>query len=147
MGILGGLLVQTIKKVAEVEEEEKAIIRNLETMDDFWKHVVAMDEDNDGFITVNEFFHLLSQRKTVRLLKKMDVDPEALVFLSDFVFGQKNGKLTQQEFNRWVLELRGTQKATLKDHMVTRKVIGGQVNQVLQMAANMNSTPNSFFQI
>jgi len=139
MGILGGLLVQTIKKVAEVEEEEKAIIRNLATMDDFWKHIVAMDENNDGFITLKEFFHLLQERKTVRLLKKMDVDPEALVFLSDFVFGEKNGRLTQQEFNHWVLELRGTQKATLKDHMVTRKVI---VNQVLQMAANMNSTPD-----
>jgi len=140
MGILGGLLVQTIKKVAELEEGEKAYIRNLEAMDDFWKHVQAIDENNDGFITVAELFKSLSEKKTVRLLKQMDVDPEALVFLSDFVFGQKNGRLRREEFNRWVLDLRDGQKGTLKDHMVTQKVIVGQVNQVVRMAAGINGT-------
>lgn len=142
MGILGGLLVQTIKKVAEVEEEEKAIIRNFATMNDFWQHIKESDENNDGFICLPEFFKLMSEKKTARLLKRMDVDPEALVFLSDFVFGSKDGTLSQEEFYRWVRDLRGTQKGTLKDHMVTRMLIIGQVNKLLQTVTNMNCTPD-----
>mmetsp|Transcript_71540 Transcript_71540/g.141863 ORF Transcript_71540/g.141863 Transcript_71540/m.141863 type:complete len:516 (+) Transcript_71540:54-1601(+) len=150
MGLLVGLLVQTIKKVAEVEEEEKKNIRNKETMVDFWNHVKEMDADNDGFITVDEFFNLLRQRKTVRLLKKMDVEPEGLILLSDFVFEDGHGRLSQVDFNQWVLDMRLTQRGTIKDHIATRKFMTSKFRQFFKEAANgepihgaINSRANS----
>jgi len=127
--VLAGLLVQTIKKIAEVEEEEKRSVKNQNNMDDFWKHMLEMDEDNDGFITHDEFVHLLSDRKTVRLLKKMDVDPESLISLKDFMFKEHMGHLSQKDFNNWVLDMRKTQKGTLKDHYLTRKFMAEQLSQ------------------
>merc|ERR1712203_1018464 len=111
---------------------EKRFVKNLKTMEDFWKHISCMDEDHDGYITHDEFIKLLSDRKTLRLLKHMDVDPETLISLSDFMFVEHNGKLSQHDFNRWVLDLRSTQKGTLKDHYVTRKFMADKLSFVLQ---------------
>jgi len=129
MGVLGGLLVQTIKKVAEVEEEEKRIFNNLATMDVFWSHLEEMDENNDGYISRVEFLNHLSQPQTLKILKQLDVDPELLVFLSDFMFEENKGRLSQEAFNQWVLDLRGSQKSTLKDHYVTRKFMMTKLTQ------------------
>mmetsp|Transcript_19541 Transcript_19541/g.38395 ORF Transcript_19541/g.38395 Transcript_19541/m.38395 type:complete len:184 (+) Transcript_19541:1-552(+) len=134
MGVLGGLLVQTIKKVADAEEEEKRIIGNLAIMDDFWTHVVESDEDNDGYIVREEFFNLISQQETLKILKKMDVDPETLITLSDFMFEENKGRLSQQTFNQWVLDLRATQKGTLKDHYVTRKFMKAKLTEIFSAA-------------
>jgi len=137
MGVLAGLLVQTIKKVAEVEEEEKRMMDNLHTMENFWDHVRALDQDSDGFITRTEFIGLMSQRDTLKLLKKMDVDPEILITLSDFMFEENNGRLSQEAFNQWVLDLRETQKGTLKDHYVTRKFL---LSKLLEMVETRNDS-------
>jgi len=135
MGLLVGLLVQTIKKVAKVEEEKKNM-KNKETMDDFWNHVVEMDANNDGFITLDEFFNLLGQRQTAKLLKKMDVDPEGLILLSDFVFEEGNGRLSQVDFNQWVLDMRATQKGTIKDHIATRKFMTRKMKHYVHGVTN-----------
>jgi len=132
MGLLVGLLVQTIKKVAEVEEDEKKEIRNKKTMHDFWRLINDVDENSDGYITIDEFHKLLSQRESVRLLKKMDVDPEGLVLLSDFVFAEGDGRLSQVDFNQWVLDMRGTQRGTIKDHIVTRKFVATKLMHSFQ---------------
>jgi len=133
MGVLGGLLVQTIKKVAEVEEEEKRIISNLETMNDFWTHLVEMDRNNDGSIAHEEFLNLVSQPQTLKLLKKMDVDPENLISLSDFMFEENKGQMSQSAFNQWVLDLRGAQKGTLRDHYVTRQFMKAKLTNLTQI--------------
>jgi len=136
MGLLVGLLVQTIKKVAEVEELEKKEDKNKQNMTDFWEHVRASDGDNDGYISIHEFYKLLGQRKTARLLKKMDVDPERLILLSDFVFDESDGRLSQEDFNQWVLDMRATQRGTIKDHIETRKFFTGKMKHFLQEHAN-----------
>jgi len=140
MGLLVGLLVQTIKKVAEVEEDEKQSIRNLKSMNDFWKFVENMDSDSDGFITIDEFYNLLSRREALRLLKKMDVDPESLALLSEFVFTENQGKLSQADFNQWVLDMRGTQKGTIKDHIVTRKFMAMTLQHLFKDAVKTHGT-------
>lgn len=137
MGLLGGLLVQTIKKVAEVEEEEKRKLNNEATVEDFWNQLVAVDSDNDG-IDLPEFLRLLAEEGTLKILKKMDVDPRTLVSLSDFMFEENNGRLSREAFNQWVLDLRGTQKGTLKDHYVTRKFMTGKLQQIYRVAAGMD---------
>jgi len=134
MGVLSGLLVQTIKKVAELEEEEKQIMSNLATMDDFWVHLMETDNNNDGNITREEFLELMCQAHTLKLLKRMDVDPEILLSLSDFMFDENNGRLSQSTLNKWVLDLRTSQKGTLKDHYMTRQFIKTKLHETVAAA-------------
>jgi len=127
MGVLAGLLVQTVKTVAEVEKEEKATSHMLNMMRQFWKLLIDSDEDHDGCISEAELHKLLRHRRATKLLHKMDVDPIVLIEVMDFLFTQRGGALSQAEFNRVVLDLRGSKKATFKDHVETRKFIHTQL--------------------
>merc|ERR1719362_715167 len=132
MGVLGAFLVQTIKKVAELEEEERRIIKNHSIMDSFWQHLSSMNQHNEGHIALDEFLDLLSQPQTLNILQKLDVDPELLMSLADFVFEENQGCLSQAAFNQWVLDLRNSHKATLKDHYETRRFIKANLPRVLE---------------
>merc|ERR1719362_1212827 len=130
MGVLGGLLVQSVKKVAEFEEEERQITKNFAIMDDFWTQVDAMG--NKSYIARDEFLDLFSKPQILKLLKKMEVDPAIVVSLSDFMFEENNGHLSREAFHQWVLDMRGTQKSTLKDHYVTRKFMKAKLKQIFE---------------
>jgi len=121
MGVLTGLLVQTVKTVAEVEKEEKMVKELVRTMDQLWGLVMEQDVDFDGFISGAEFCNLMELPDTVRMLQALEVDVEGLVNVSSFVFEQHGGTLSRSEFLRVILDLRGSKKATVKDHMETRK--------------------------
>jgi len=142
MGVLTALLVQTIKKVADVEEDQRRIIRNETLVDNFWNHVVAMDENGDGYIVYDEFVRLLHRPETLQLLQKLDVNPEILVFLSDFMFEENEGRLSQHAFNQWVLDLRSMEQSTLKDHYVTRKFMKAKLGQIFPDAPKANRPCN-----
>jgi len=129
MGLLAGVLVQTVKTVAEVENEQKMVLRSLTTMDDFWE-LLTLAESSDGCVSQVELHRLLADTDAPKILKKMDVDVETLVNLSEFIFGQHGGRMTRHEFNKLVLELRSTQKATLKDHVETRRFVFQQLLRI-----------------
>jgi len=129
MGLLAGVLVQTVKTVAEVENEKKMVFRNFTTMDDFWE-LLALAESRDGCVSEVELHRLLADTDAPKILKKMDVDVETLVNLSEFVFGQHGGRMTRHDFNKLVLDLRSTQKATLKDHVETRHFVLQQLLRI-----------------
>jgi len=131
MGVLGALLVQTIKKITEAEDDAKRHIQNTTAIDKLWAHIVSLDENGDGFVTFEEFLGLLSDPKNLRLLKRMDVDPENIVLLADFVFREHNGRMSQKALKQWVLNLRGSQKSTMKDHYVTQKFLTEKLNEAL----------------
>lgn len=119
-----------------MEEDEKKERKNNDTMNDFWNLVQEMDSDKDQYITKDEFILLLRQRKTAKLLKKMDVDPEGLIYLADFVFDEGHGRLSQVDFNQWVLDMRATQRGTIKDHIATRKFMTAKMRHFFEEAAN-----------
>jgi len=127
MGVLTGLLVQTVKTVAEVEKEEKMVKELVRTMNQLWGLVMEHDVDYDGFISTAEFWHLMELPDTVPLLQALDVDVEGLVNVSNFIFEQHNERLSRSEFLRVILDLRGSKKATVKDHMETRKFVSAQI--------------------
>lgn len=127
MGVLTGLLVQTVKTVAEVEKEEKQFKHMNATMANFWRALASADEDGDGNIDEQELHKMLEDVKNTKILQKMDVDVESLVNLSAFIFEQHGGRLTQPEFTTVVMDLRGSRKATVKDHVETRKFFRSQL--------------------
>jgi len=121
LGVLTGLLVQTVKTVAEVEKEEKSVRQLVRTMDELWTLMLSLDDDHNGKIDVGEFMDLLSSKQTSRILHTLDVDVEGLANISAFVFEQNHGRLGRKEFLQMILDLRNSKKATVKDHIETRK--------------------------
>jgi len=123
LGVLTGLLVQTVKTVAEIEKEEKSVMQLVGSMDDLWKLMLSYDYDLDGKIDVSEFRDLLAVKETALLMQTLDVDVEGLANVAAFVFEQNRGFLRRKEFLQMVLDLRNSKKATVKDHIETRKFV------------------------
>jgi len=127
MGILAGILVQTVRTVAEVEREEKTVRDLGKTIESLWAIVLEHDSDSDGKISVAEFQVLVSLDDTARIMRAMDVDVEGLLNLSGFIFDQHKGRMDSETFLKMVLDLRANKKATVKDHMETRKFLHSEV--------------------
>jgi len=130
MGILAGILVQTVRTVAEVEREEKSVRDLVKTMESLWNMVSQNDQDQDGKISWDEFAKMITGRDTARIMRAMDVDVEGLLNVASFVFDQYHGRMGREEFLQMVLDLRGNKKATVKDHMETRKFIHSQIQHL-----------------
>merc|ERR1719433_1257030 len=130
MGVLAGLLVQTVKTVAEVEKEEKSVKELVGTMEKLWLCILDADVDNSRTIDEAEFRSIMSIKETAKILHHMDVDVDGLVNLSSFFFEQHKGKLTRKDFLKMVLDLRGSRKATVKDHVETRKFLCAELKRV-----------------
>jgi len=129
MGVLAGLLVQTVKTVAESEKEEKSVRDLINTMDELWCLAMKHDEDRSGTIDEIEFRNMLSVKETALILRHMDVDVEGMASVCGFLFEQNSGRLTRKAFLELVLDLRGSQKATVKDHIETRKFVHAALKQ------------------
>jgi len=121
LGALTGLLVQTVRTVAEVEKEEKSVKQLVCTMEELWSLLLASDVGDDGKIGIHSFRDLLSDKHTAKVLRDLDIDVDGLASVSAFVFGQHHGRLGRKEFLRMVLDVRNSKKATVKDHIETRK--------------------------
>merc|ERR550534_1159048 len=78
LGVLTGLLVQTVKTVAEVEKEEKTVQQLVSTMGELWKELITHDRNSNGTVEREEFNELLSSKETARVMHTLDIDVEGL---------------------------------------------------------------------
>jgi len=94
------------------------------------------DADDDGKINMDEFTELLADKNTARLLLALDVDVEGLASVAQFVFQQHHGNLGRKEFLQMVLDVRNSNKATVKDHIETRKFTEATLHGMLDAAGS-----------
>jgi len=132
MGVLTGLLVQTVKMVAEAEKEAMAMEDQVKTMDLLWRFALKHDDDMSGTIDEGEFRKMMAEKPTAKLLRRMKADVDDMRSVSGFVFEQHGGSLNKKEFMNMVLDLRGSQKATVKDHMETRKYFHAELKRIFE---------------
>merc|ERR1712150_152185 len=130
MGVIGGLLVQTVKATADMEKEEAVVADMKEAMDGMWQLLTEHDTDSDGLISLDELGSLLSDKKTVKILRQCDVDLDSVVSVADFIFEEHGGFLTKPEFKRMVLDLRRKNPVMLKDHFETRKFLASYMKKL-----------------
>jgi len=123
MGVLGGLLVQTVKTVAEVEKEEAQVKRVARKMDELWADIVRGETRTDSICEGQLKNFLRKRRDLPKKLQDVGVDVEALVSASGFIFDQHEGQLGKPQLKRMVLDLRGKNAAKVKDHVETRRFV------------------------
>jgi len=135
MGVLTGLLVQTVKMVAEAEKEALAMEEQVKTMDLLWRIALKhKHDDSTGTIDEMEFRNMMAVKTTAKLLRRMKADVDGMVNVSGFIFEQHGGALNKKEFMNMILDLRGSQKATVKDHMETRKYLHAELKRMFEEA-------------
>jgi hypothetical protein len=130
MGVLAGLLVQTVRTTAEVEKEEGAIRGVSESIDSVWDRITAYDTDGDGRISESELGPMLLDEAFVRTLLKVGVDLDGFFDMSQFIFKQYGGSLAKKDFKKIILDLRGREQAKVKHHIETRKCIHAWLHDV-----------------
>jgi len=141
MNMLVGVLVEVVSVVSALEKEEMTVnyIRSrLCVMFDMG------DEDGNGHISKNEFDSLFLQDEAVRLLQEVGVDVVGLVDLSEFIF--KSGReLTFSDVCEIILQFRGSNHATVKSIVDSRKFVLQELDQLYEDLTAREHVMANFF--
>eukprot|EP00747_Dinoflagellata_sp_TGD_P142923 gnl/TRDRNA2_/TRDRNA2_176311_c0_seq40.p1 gnl/TRDRNA2_/TRDRNA2_176311_c0~~gnl/TRDRNA2_/TRDRNA2_176311_c0_seq40.p1 ORF type:complete len:482 (+),score=109.91 gnl/TRDRNA2_/TRDRNA2_176311_c0_seq40:76-1521(+) len=127
MNMLIGVLCEVITAVAETEKEERITSLVKEKMSNI---VTGLDTDYNGKISYKEFTRILHIPEALVALQEVGVDPCGLVDFADLFF-LEDGEYIELEFGRFmemVLDLRGSNKSTVKDIMNLWLQFSGKFN-------------------
>merc|ERR1712196_432020 len=125
MGVLVGVLVQTVRTVTEVEKELSQLQRVENQMEALLDSLGDHMDDADGtqYFDAIALEGVLADASTHELLKNIDVDPYGLIDVCGFLLEANGWRLTREQFKQMVLDLRGKNTAKVKDHIETRKFV------------------------
>jgi len=136
MNMLIGVLCEVVNAVAAAEREELTVTYVRSKLQETLRQG-GLDTDGDGMISKEEFAQILDNAHAARTLADVGVDVFNLVDLQDFIFedddehGEKCEKqLTFGEFMEVVLQLRGSNQATVKDIVDLRKFFGSKTKEL-----------------
>lgn len=113
MNMLIGILCEVVAVVSSVEKEEM-LINYVKTELIHMLDKYGIDTDGDNHISQKEFSALLSKPAAARVLQDVGVDVIGLVDFTDFIFA-KGDDISFNDFMELVLQLRGSNTATVKD--------------------------------
>jgi len=126
MNMLVGVLVEVVCTVSSVEKEQmeasflKGHMMNL---------LKGLDEDGNVRISRQEFGQLLEKPKAIKALQEVGVDVVGLADLSDFIYKDRH-ELSFPDFMEMVLQLRGTNTATVKSIVDVRMFMTKELARV-----------------
>lgn len=125
MNMLIGVLCEVVCTVASVERETRAVAFVKSKLGDVLKN---MDEDGSGTISKEEFATVLDSEELVRALNQVGVDVEGLAELVEVIFSDEEDigqsrELTFSELMAKVLQMRGSNKITVKDVVEFHKFV------------------------
>merc|ERR1719272_2100738 len=103
---------------------------------------LELDSNGNGMLSMEEFEQLLILPEAAQFMQSVGVDVVGLVEFSEFIF--KERELSFPEFVELVLQLRGSNSATVKDIVDMRKqvmqeldCIGTDVVKMMEKQANV----------
>jgi hypothetical protein len=129
MNMLVGVLCEVVSVVSAAENESLAVAFVKQKMEQIFGEL-GLDEDGNNQISQREFEALLVRPDAANAIQEIGVDVLGLVDLSDFIF--RDGiELSMEDFMELVLQLRGTNSATVKDVVDLRKHFIQELNDVM----------------
>mmetsp|Transcript_22034 Transcript_22034/g.50341 ORF Transcript_22034/g.50341 Transcript_22034/m.50341 type:complete len:682 (+) Transcript_22034:47-2092(+) len=138
MNMLVGVLVDVVSVVSAVEKEHMTVqwvkVKLLEMLES-----TGFDDDGNLQISKQEFETLLLNPKAAKMVQEVGVDVVGLVDFADFIF-QDGQELSFPEFMELVLQLRGSNTATVKDIVELRKFVSVQLHSAMQKVTSAVET-------
>jgi len=131
MNMLVGVLVEVVQEVAATEKEALELNFVKAKMVEVLQNA-EVDVNKDMAISKTEFRDILLNREATKALHEVGVDVVGLVDFVDFIFGSdfedksEGTSLSFSDFMEVVLQLRGSNKATVKDVVDLRKFVTAQ---------------------
>jgi voltage-gated sodium channel len=121
LNMLVGVLVEVVSVVSEVEKEQMMV--------SFVKtELLSLLNDVDGNMKISktEFEQLLLDPKAAKIIQEVGVDVVGLVDFTDHIFAGDT-ELTFPEFMDLILQLRGSNGATVRDMVDMRKFLSNNL--------------------
>eukprot|EP00930_Biecheleria_cincta_P074423 TRINITY_DN61636_c0_g1_i1.p1 TRINITY_DN61636_c0_g1~~TRINITY_DN61636_c0_g1_i1.p1 ORF type:complete len:656 (+),score=122.15 TRINITY_DN61636_c0_g1_i1:229-1968(+) len=122
MNMLIGILTEVISGVAALEKEEMMLRSVKERLWAMLTELKLCTEDDDS-ITQEAFRSLVVLPKAAAILEEVDVDVVGLVDFADYIFSDEHPFLGFADFMDVVLQLRGSNAASVKDIVDLRKLV------------------------
>lgn len=130
MNMLIGVICEVVSAVADREREVSKVGYVKEKIEELMKH--GADDDGDGQITKEEFTNLMQNKKALSILDEVGVDVLSLPdFTNDIFEKDEDGEtkaLNFEEFMNVILDLRGTNGATVRDIVQLRSFLNSKVS-------------------
>jgi len=121
MNMLVGVLVESVATVSTIENETIMVnmvrAKMLQMIE-----VLQLDIDGNGSLSRNEFEELLVMPEAAQFIQGVGVDVVGLVEYADFLF-REDREMSFADFVELILQLRGTNQATVKDIVDLRKQV------------------------
>eukprot|EP00930_Biecheleria_cincta_P022878 TRINITY_DN16618_c0_g1_i1.p1 TRINITY_DN16618_c0_g1~~TRINITY_DN16618_c0_g1_i1.p1 ORF type:complete len:559 (+),score=111.42 TRINITY_DN16618_c0_g1_i1:25-1701(+) len=114
MNMLVGVLCEVVSDVAN---EEKATRQQDKMEEDMQAMLSSLDENQDDWISYQEFSRLMDKPEALQCLKQQEVNPLQFIDFAETFFFEDGQpvKLSFQEFLDMVLNMRESNTATVKD--------------------------------
>lgn len=125
LNMLVGVLVEVVSTVSAVEKETMDV-NFVRTSIKHMLDETGADTNHDQRISKEEFVDLLQVPDAARALQKIGVDVVGLVDYTDFLFASED-TLTFGDFMETLLQLRGSNSATVKDIVDVRKFLVDEI--------------------
>jgi len=132
LNLLTGVIVEVVTGVAALESQVLKVSYVKERIQELMKQ--GADADGDNMISKKEFMNLLNNQKATAILQSVGVDVVGLVDFVDAIFTSTNEDdeveekcLSFEEFMGVILDLRGSNKATVRDVVELRKFVHGRI--------------------
>lgn len=139
MNMLIGVLCEIIGYVAEDEKESMMFDKIHEK---FHKVINEIDSNDDGSISWEEFKDIPAYKEALDALESVGVDAESMIDIAEDFLHDDEGNpvsVTFEEFMEMVLDLRGSQTATVKHVMTLGKRFTGKFQKVSHKVDDLGS--------
>jgi len=136
LNLLVGVLCEVVSVVSSVEKETLLVNYVKGTLLEMLQRE-GLDADGDQMISRVEFEALLENPAASKALTDVGVDVIGLIDFTDFIF--KDGKqLSFPDFMEVVLQLRGSNVATVKDLVDLRKIVISELDKISKSQAEVS---------
>jgi voltage-gated sodium channel len=119
MNMLVGVLCEVVSCVAAIEKETLQVRFVRATV---FESLQTFDKDHDNMISRIEFEEILATPVVARALLEVNIDVIGLVDFADYIFRDADS-ISFMEFMDTILQLRGSNMATVKDIVDLRRAV------------------------